>query len=47
MEQLSHAQVAQQGIPSFDWHPQREGLWVAAAYDQQLRIGCVTGLRRL
>ncbi len=43
---LSSRALASQPISSFDWNPDKEGLFVCSAFDQCLRVGFVTKLAK-
>ncbi|KAJ3320848.1 WD repeat-containing protein 92 [Blyttiomyces sp. JEL0837] len=45
IEKLNHATVAEQPVSSFDWSPDKLGLFVFSAFDQQVRVGIVTKLQ--
>jgi WD repeat-containing protein 92 len=44
VELLNNAPVAEQPVSSFDWSPDKQGLCVYSAFDQQVRVGVVTKL---
>ncbi|KAI9366754.1 WD40-repeat-containing domain protein [Zopfochytrium polystomum] len=44
LDRLNHAVVAEQPVSSFDWSPDKMGLFACSAFDQQVRVGCVTRL---
>ena len=47
MEKLNHAGLAEQPVSGFDWSPDKQGLCVFTAFDQQVRVGVVTKLNGL
>jgi hypothetical protein len=47
LELLSHKALSSQPVNSFDWSPDRQGLFVCSAFDQCLRVGVVTKLEKL
>lgn len=47
LEALSHAALSSQPVNSFDWSPDRLGLFVCSAFDQCLRVGIVTKLEKV
>jgi hypothetical protein len=47
VERLASRALSSQPLAAFDWSPDRLGLFVAAAYDQALRVGVVTKLHTL
>ncbi|KAJ3333580.1 WD repeat-containing protein 92 [Kappamyces sp. JEL0680] len=47
VESLQTATLAEQPIASFDWSPDKTGLFCFAAFDQQVRVGMVTRLNAL
>jgi hypothetical protein len=44
---LSSSTLSTQAICGFDWHPDKQGLAVATAFDQTLRVVIVTRLNSL
>ncbi|KAJ3413444.1 WD repeat-containing protein 92 [Chytridiales sp. JEL 0842] len=44
---LNTASVAEQPVSSFDWSPDKAGLFVSTAFDQQVRVGMVTKLNQI
>lgn len=46
LELLSAKSLSSQPLNSFDWSPDRAGLFVCSAFDQVLRVGIVTRLER-
>ncbi|KAI8473700.1 MAG: WD40-repeat-containing domain protein [Monoraphidium minutum] len=44
LEQLAHKSLSSQPVNSFDWSPNRQGLFVCSAFDQCVRVGVVTKL---
>lgn len=47
LEQLAHKGLSSQPVNSFDWSPDREGLFCCSAFDQCVRVGVVTKLNKL
>lgn len=47
MELVNSRNISTQPIGSFDWHPDKAGLFVCGAYDQAVRIGIVTRVNKL
>ncbi len=47
LQLINESPLAEQPIASFDWSPDKAGLFACAAFDQQLRIGVVTKLNTL
>lgn len=47
LEQLSTRVLSSQPINSFDWSPDKQGLFVCGSFDQCLRVGFVTKLNKL
>lgn len=39
--------LSSQPMASFDWHPDKAGLFVSAAFDQCIRVGVVTKVSSL
>jgi hypothetical protein len=46
MQQLCQRNLSSQPINSFDWSPDKQGLFVCSAFDQCLRVGFVTKLEK-
>lgn len=46
VELLNHKNMSTQPIASFDWHPDKEGLYACTAFDQCIRVGVVTKLNK-
>ena len=44
VESLQTVTLAEQPIASFDWSPDKTGLFCFAGFDQQIRVGMVTRL---
>ena len=44
VESLQTATLAEQPVASFDWSPDKTGLFCFASFDQQIRVGMVTRL---
>jgi hypothetical protein len=42
VELVNSRNLSTQPIGSFDWHPDKAGLFVCGAYDQNVRVGMVT-----
>jgi hypothetical protein len=47
VKQLANRSLSSQPINSFDWSPDKQGLFVCSALDQCLRVGFVTKLNKL
>eukprot|EP00878_Enallax_costatus_P023903 GHUV01025464.1.p1 GENE.GHUV01025464.1~~GHUV01025464.1.p1 ORF type:complete len:249 (+),score=60.16 GHUV01025464.1:856-1602(+) len=47
MQRLSHRNISSQPVNSFDWSPDKMGLFVCSAFDQCIRVGFVTKLNKL
>lgn len=47
LQQLSRKELSSQPVNSFDWSPDRQGLFVCSALDQCVRVGIVTKLDKL
>jgi hypothetical protein len=47
LERLCHKPLSSQPVNSFDWSPDRQGLFVCSAFDQCVRVGVVTKLDKL
>ena len=47
VELLNHKNMSSQPISSFDWHPDKEGLYCCSAFDQCVRVGVVTKLNKV
>eukprot|EP00877_Chromochloris_zofingiensis_P007606 jgi/Chrzof1/3099/Cz12g11200.t1 len=46
VEQVAYRNMSSQPINSFDWSPDKEGLFVCSAFDQCLRVGITTKLNK-
>lgn len=46
VELVASRNLSTQPISSFDWSPDKEGLFVCGAFDQALRVGVVTKLNK-
>lgn len=44
IEELYHSDLAEQGITSFDWSPDKIGLAVCSSFDQAVRLLYITQL---
>ena len=42
VELINSRNLSSQPIASFDWSPDKEGLFVCAAFDQAVRVGICT-----
>eukprot|EP00882_Tetradesmus_deserticola_P026671 GHRQ01029446.1.p1 GENE.GHRQ01029446.1~~GHRQ01029446.1.p1 ORF type:complete len:182 (+),score=54.70 GHRQ01029446.1:53-547(+) len=47
VQQLAQRSLSSQPVNSFDWSPDKQGLFVCSALDQCLRVGFVTKLNKL
>lgn len=47
VELVNSRNLSTQPIGSFDWHPDKAGLFVCSAFDQHIRVGMVTRLKTL
>lgn len=47
VQSIQTATLAEQPIASFDWSPDKMGLFAFAAFDQQIRVGMVTKMNSL
>lgn len=47
VELLAHKPLSSQPIASFDWSPDKEGLFVCSSFDQCVRVGVVTKLNKI
>jgi hypothetical protein len=47
LTKLNHSPVAEQPVSAFDWSPDKLGLFVFTAFDQQVRVGMATKLQNL
>lgn len=47
VELLNSKNFSTQPIGSYDWHPDKLGLFVCSSYDQYIRVGMVTKLNTL
>jgi WD40 repeat protein len=47
VELLSTRNFSSQPIASFDWSPDKEGLFVCGSFDQSIRVGVVTKLNKV
>lgn len=47
VELLASQALSSQPIAGFDWSPDKEGLFVCAAFDQCVRVGIVTKLNKV
>ena len=47
VELLASKNLSTQPISSFDWSPDKEGLFVCSAFDQCVRVGIATKLTKL
>ncbi|WIA34433.1 hypothetical protein OEZ86_012767 [Tetradesmus obliquus] len=47
VQQLAQRSLSSQPVNSFDWSPDKQGLFVCSALDQCLRVGFVTKLHKL
>lgn len=47
LELLADRNVSTQPIASFDWSPDKEGLFVSGSFDQCIRVGVVTKLNKV
>lgn len=47
MELLASRNLSTQPVAGFDWSPDKEGLFVCAAFDQCVRVGLVTKLNKV
>jgi hypothetical protein len=47
LEALANKTLSSQPIASMDWHPDKAGLFVSAAFDQCIRVGMVTKVHSL
>ena len=47
IERLADRSLSSQPVASLDWHPDKAGLFVAAAFDQQITVGVVTRVHSL
>jgi WD40 repeat protein len=45
LDKISSCQLSTQPVCSFDWHPDKEGLAVMAAFDQSVRVAFITHLK--
>ena len=41
-DQICERSISSQPVAAFDWSPDKAGVFVAAAFDQTLRVGVVT-----
>lgn len=47
VELLNYKNFSTQPIGSYDWHPDKLGLFVCSSYDQYIRVGMVTKLNTI
>lgn len=47
VELIANRNLSTQPIASFDWSPDKEGLFVCGSFDQSIRVGVVTKLNKI